>query len=461
MDKRKFMHIGIICLCVAALSAGCGDGKNYNDGKNYYSAKKTEEEKKAEIVNSYDASMTAVVKYNNTEIGIVILLDADTGVEYTMTYNDAVQIIDRYGKEKTISYLKSGDVIDAYYLKNAVQLTGVLYSDDVWEYKDVNNWKFDTSNTSVVVGENKFYYNKDKVYVLSEGNIIDFQDLNNQDIVSVRGIGKKVISVTVDKGHGYINLKGIDKFIDGWVQVGKVIKPITENMLLVAPEGTYDVKIVKDGYGGSLNATIVRDQEITLDFSDVSAKIVQYGTVEFTILPKEANATLKIANQVTNYNSPVLLEYDTYNVTVEAEGYQTYKGKLKVAQNLSQITINLTELDSKTTKPSATISPTPSSGATQTPEVKSTPSSTSTVITTATETPQESGTYTITVTDPEGVNVYFDDEFKGTAPVSFSKVSGNHTLTLSKDGYQTKSYTLDVSDSNENVTYCMPALEQQ
>ena len=198
-----------------------------------------------------------------------------------------------------------------------------------------------------------------------------------------------------------------------------------------------------------------------LDFSDVSAKIVQYGTVEFTILPKEANATLKIANQVTNYNSPVLLEYDTYNVTVEAEGYQTYKGKLKVAQNLSQITINLTELDSKTTKPSATISPTPSSGATQTPEVKSTPSSTSTVITTATETPQESGTYTITVTDPEGVNVYFDDEFKGTAPVSFSKVSGNHTLTLSKDGYQTKSYTLDVSDSNENVTYCMPALEQQ
>lgn len=461
MDKRKFMHIGMICLCVAALSAGCGGGKNYNDGKNYYSAKKTEEEKKPEIVNSYDALMTAVVKYNNPEIGIVILLDADTGVEYTMTYNDALQIIDRYGKEKTISYLKSGDVIDAYYLKNAVQLTGVLYNDEIWEYSDVNNWKVDTSNTSVIVGENKFYYNKDKVYVLSEGNIIDFQDLNNQDIVSVRGKGKKVISVTVDKGHGYINLKGIDKFIDGWVQVGKVIKPITENMLLVAPEGTYDVKIVKDGYGGSLNATIIRNQEITLDFSDVSAKIVQYGTVEFTILPKEANATLKIAGQTTNYNSPVLLEYDTYNVTIEAEGYQTYKGKLKVAQNLSQITINLTDLDSKTAKPSATVSPTPSAQATQTPENKPTPSSTSTVITTATETPQDSGAYTITITDPEGVNVYFDDEFKGKAPVSFSKVSGNHTLTLSKDGYQTKSYTLDVSDSNENVTYCMPALEQE
>lgn len=465
MIKRKIMYVGIICLFITMLAAGCGRTKEYNDGKNYYSGRKdTKEKKKAKIVNSYDAQMTALVKYNNTEIGIIIMINADTGEEYTMTYNDRLQIIDRYGKDKTISYLKSGDVVDAYYLKNAVQLTGVIYSDDIWEYTDVSNWEIDTEAASVLVGDEKFYYNNNQVYVLSEGSIVEFQDLTSQDIVSVRGIGKRVISITVDKGHGYIKLKGIEKFIDGWVQVGKVIKPISENMLIVAPEGTYDVKIVKDGYGGSLNATIPRNQEVTLDFSDVSAKIVQYGTVEFTILPEEAKATLKIAEQVTNYNSPVLLEYDTYNVTIEAEGYETYKGKLKVAQNFKPITITLKEKStSSSPNPTASVSPSPSPAGenTQTSKPEPTPGSTSTVIVTATETPKEDGTGKITVTDPEGAKVYFDDEYKGVVPVSFPKVSGQHTLTLSNDGYQTKSYTLDVSETDENVTYCMPALEHE
>lgn len=221
MNRRKRLLSGIVCLCIAASAAGCGNTKEYNDGKKYYSAPKgTKEVSGAAITNSYDAQMTAVVKYNNTEIGIVIVVNADTGEEYTMTYNDTLQIVDRYGNEKTISYLKGGDVIDAYYLKNAVQLTGVIYNDDVWEYTEVNNWQVDTESDSVTVGDEKYYYNKDKIYIISDGNFAEFQDLNSQDIVSVRGIGKKVISISVDKGHGYIKLAGIDKFIgrmgSGW-----------------------------------------------------------------------------------------------------------------------------------------------------------------------------------------------------------------------------------------------------
>lgn len=462
MKKRRCLCL--VCVIAVMLFAGCSGNKEYNDGKNYYSApKETKAAKKKEIVNSYDSVMTAVVKYNNTDVGIVILLDADTGEEYTMTYNDRLQVIDRYGEDKTIAYLKSGDVISAYYLKNAIQLTGVMYTDEVWEYTQVGDWEIDTDASSVSLYNEKFYYNGNQVYLLSEGNLVEFQDLNSQDVISVRGIDKRVISIAIDRGHGYIKLQGVDKFIGGWVQAGKVIKPITENMLMVAPEGTYDVKIAKDGYGGALSATIARNQETTLDFSDVAAKIVQYGTVEFTILPEDVEATLKIAGQVTNYKSPVLLEYDTYKVTVEADGYETYSGKLKVGQNLSQISIELTPKNASsspgtTATSAATSSPDQTEKSSQ-PE--STPAKTSTVITTATETPQDSGVNTITVTDPEGAKVYFDDEYKGVVPVSFPKASGSHTLTLSQDGYETKSYTLDISETEDNVTYCMPALVQQ
>jgi len=465
VDKEKRFLLGLLCIFLIVCCIGCTKKKNYNDGKTYYSVQKEQEQKKkAQITNTYDATMTAVVKYNNKEIGIVILLDAKTGEEYTMTYNDSIQIIDRYGMEKGISYIKDGDIFTAYYLKNAILLTGVEYTDDVWEYTQEDKWEIDTTENCISISGDKYYYNANQIYVISEGSLIEFQDLNEQDLLAIRGIGRQVISINVDRGHGYIKMTGIDRFIDGWVQVGKSIKPVSKDMMLVAPEGTYDVKIVKEGYGGAVNTTVARNQEVTVDFSDVASKIVKYGTVEFTISPEDVDATLKIAGQETNYKSPVLLEYDTYNVTVEAEGYETYKGKLKVGQNLSQIKINLTKITespspSSSSSPSA--SPTPSTSPSSRPVTSAGPTSTSTVLVTATETPQNSGSNTITVTDPEGASVYFDDEYKGVVPVSFAKVGGSHTLTLSKDGCQTKSYTLDISESNDNVTYCMPALVQE
>lgn len=443
-----------MCICLIIACIGCGKKKDYNDGKTYYSVPSPEESSEAHITNSYDATMTAVVKYNNKEIGIVILLDSKTGEEYTMTYGNTIQIIDKYGENKDISYLENGDVVKAYYLKNAIVLTAVEYTNDVWEYTLEDNWEIDTNENSVSVGGSEYYYNDNQFYVLSEGTLIQIQELSPQDVVSIRGIGRQALSVNVDSGHGYIKLTGVDNFIDGWVQVGKTIKPVSSDMLLVAPEGTYDVKIVKEGYGGAVNTTVARNQEVTVDFSDVASRVIQYGTVEFTILPQDAAATLKISGKETGYSTPVLLEYGTYNVTIEAEGYEKYTGRLNVGQNLSQITVNLTKV-------TASASPTSSASPTISPTVSPASTSGSDSLITVTEEPSGSELNTISVTEPEGVKVYFDDEYKGVAPVSFDKVSGSHTLTLSKDGYVTKTYSLDVSESDDNVTYCMPALVQE
>lgn len=454
MNRKKCLRIGFMCICLIIACIGCGKKKDYNDGKTYYSVPSPEESSEAHITNSYDATMTAVVKYNNKEIGIVILLDSKTGEEYTMTYGNTIQIIDKYGENKDISYLENGDVVKAYYLKNAIVLTAVEYTNDVWEYTLEDNWEIDTNENSVSVGGSEYYYNDNQFYVLSEGTLIQIQELSPQDVVSIRGIGRQALSVNVDSGHGYIKLTGVDNFIDGWVQVGKTIKPVSSDMLLVAPEGTYDVKIVKEGYGGAVNTTVARNQEVTVDFSDVASRVIQYGTVEFTILPQDAAATLKISGKETGYSTPVLLEYGTYNVTIEAEGYEKYTGRLNVGQNLSQITVNLTKV-------TASASPTSSASPTISPTVSPASTSGSDSLITVTEEPSGSELNTISVTEPEGVKVYFDDEYKGVAPVSFDKVSGSHTLTLSKDGYVTKTYSLDVSESDDNVTYCMPALVQE
>ena len=61
----------------------------------------------------------------------------------------------------------------------------------------------------------------------------------------------------------------------------------------------------------------------------------------------------------------------------------------------------------------------------------------------------------VTITAPDGASVYFDGEYIGIAPMSFTKVTGTHIITLSKTGYLSKSYTVTFTDDGEDkrLTY--------
>jgi hypothetical protein len=59
--------------------------------------------------------------------------------------------------------------------------------------------------------------------------------------------------------------------------------------------------------------------------------------------------------------------------------------------------------------------------------------------------------HTITVSAPEGAEVYLDNVYKGLAPCTFTKIIGSQTITLRKDGYSTKSYSVDILDDDEDV----------
>ena len=64
----------------------------------------------------------------------------------------------------------------------------------------------------------------------------------------------------------------------------------------------------------------------------------------------------------------------------------------------------------------------------------------------------------ISVKTPEGVGVYLDGEYVGTAPVSFPKTVGTHTITLYKSGYLIKSYTIQANDDGKDDEYNFSAL---
>ena len=63
------------------------------------------------------------------------------------------------------------------------------------------------------------------------------------------------------------------------------------------------------------------------------------------------------------------------------------------------------------------------------------------------------------VDGPSGVKVYIDGDYVGVAPVSFEKPEpGPHTITLSMEGFITKSYTENVADDDNDLTVSFPEL---
>lgn len=62
---------------------------------------------------------------------------------------------------------------------------------------------------------------------------------------------------------------------------------------------------------------------------------------------------------------------------------------------------------------------------------------------------------------PEGVEVYLDGSYVGIAPTSCKKVTGSHVVTLRKDDYQTKSYTVTIEDDGNSITFSFSELVKE
>ena len=123
------------------------------------------------------------------------------------------------------------------------------------------------------------YRLEDNLFVYSDGEQVEIMDINQVDTLRVQGIGHTIYSVCIDKGHGYLRLKNDEYFWGGWIEVGgSVIQRVKEDMLLVVPEGKYDVLLTNNGISGSKRVTINRDKETELDIGDMIPREL-YGVV--------------------------------------------------------------------------------------------------------------------------------------------------------------------------------------
>lgn len=370
--------------------------------------------------------------------------------DFELSYNQTVPFSNKYGDGITASELQNGEILNIIYSKHSKEVLSVQVSDTTWSMSDISDYAIDDNRKIITIMGENYQYGSD-IAIYSNDEPARLMDITDMDTLTFKGYNRKVCSLIVNKGHGYLRVKNDAYFVGGFIEVGqKIIKPITEDMLLTVPEGKYKVRVTNRGYAGEENVIIERDKETILDLSKIEIEEVAIGHVQFEITPDFAQ--LYIDNEITDYEERVPLEFGVHNIRVEAAGYETVETNIKVGDNYANVAIDLDELpegeEEDSTQPTSpqtdNSQPTPSSTETSESETKADNG-------TGTET-MISSTKKIYVEAPVGAEVYLDGNYIGVAPVSTGKVTGSHSITLSKTGYLTKTYTIYVENDNNDVT---------
>lgn len=373
---------------------------------------------------SYDSADTAILVGRSPEDNTLTFLNLELGRRYTLSMDGTTRLYDKYGDGLTLEQIQKGDIVYITFLKSKKHLTTLQLSPEAWVYEGTERYEINTVRNEVTIGSEAFKLTSNTQF-LSEGRNIESMDLNPSDVITFSGIGSQVLTVRVDKGHGYLRLENDENFVGGWIEIGQaMIQRITDDMLIPVPEGSYQVNISHKGGGGMKDIVIRRNEETVLDIGDLEIPEPQYGIVLFSLNP--SSAELYIDGSPVDPSGPQSLEYGLHQLIARAEGYQSITQYIRVGQESAGINIVLDANETDQEDDSSQESPSE-----QTTE----------------------NYYKVYIDAPEEVEVYLDGNYMGISPCSFVKTAGTHVVTLRKTGYTTRSYTIEVGSEEKDISY--------
>lgn len=426
-----FFRIALYMLCVVFL-VSCGKKKNTPT-----------KAPNSDVTYEKGADLTGVVKKIDEENGTVTFYNPVLEGEETFLYTGATSIQTVNGAEMVMSEVQVGEVYDLYIDKVGSGLTDMKATQGIVEENDAT-LSVDVDNHMLTVDDVNYQYS-DLMVSLSDGMKIDPMEITAMDRVTFRGVKGKAYSVIVTKGHGYVEPVEYGDFVGGTLTVeGEAVLPITEGMLITVPEGQQKFSMKNGDLTSQAVATVERNQVARLNMKESMTQIPDTSRVSFHIYPE--GAELYVNGQMVDYSKPITMYYGIHSIKVVLEGYNSYSGNIAVKDPEPTFRIDLAE-ETATVEESNKASADQSSvtegdGAAQQPSDV-----------------DYDVDHKISVSAPNGASVYINGTYKGVAPCTFTKNVGKITITLQKDGYQTKSYTMEIIDDNQDTTLSFPDLE--
>lgn len=391
-----------------------------------------------------ETGTTGVVKKIDTAAQKITFYNVSFNTVEEYQYSGGTEILSQNSVDKSMSQVEPGQVYRYVTGSGSQMLTRMQEASDIQQLQEASV-TVDAEKKQITVNGDTTYAYTDNLVVLSDGESIEPLEILDSDQVTFRGVKGLAYSLVVTKGHGYIKPTGYKDFLGGTLTVeGEAIVPVSKEMLLMVPEGQRKMSMVNGDLTGEVEVQVKRGQVTKVDMKKYQSQMPDTARVTFEIQPQ--GAELYVNGSLTDYSKKVPLKYGNHSIKVVLEGYNDYSGVVTIKDAGPTIRINLAEQEAQVDS---------SDGSSTDSSVSSDSDSSSS----QSEQEKTDTDHKITVSAPAGAAVYINGTYKGVAPCSFTKVIGSVTLTLTKEGCTTKSYSVTITDDAQDVSWSFPDLE--
>ncbi len=335
--QRYWMFLFLSVFCISTFCA-CGQKptKQTTQRKTITASKMMAMEKE------YDSELTGVIKSIEKDAETITILETATAAETILTYNDMTEAMNQYGDIKTVEQFSIGDIVEVFFWSKNNEIVKIENSDSAWTYEDVKKFSIRREDQIFKIVDHKYQYDPVSLLVIQDGKLTDLLTVNEYDTLSIQGIGSRIYSITIKKGHGYVRFKNYEQFVGGMVEIGYgIIRNVSEDMLLTVPEGTYRMVMEHGQLSAEKQIVVEQGQELTIDLSAYQTKVDKTGRVYFLVEPE--GAQLNINGVPVVYNDAVELNFGKNIIQVFADNYTSYTGTLNVKKAYQVVKIHLAQ----------------------------------------------------------------------------------------------------------------------
>ena len=255
-------------------------------------------------------------------------------------------------------------------------------------------------------------------------------------------------------------------FYGGSVEIGyDIFGSISEGMSFDLREGTYKVVLKNDGLSVNKYITVEADKTVNVDLNEYRNEVDKEGLISVNVRPDDAE--VYIDGKLTDADIPFKLSYGEYVLEVKKEGYKPVSRLLTVGKPTVNLKIDLAD-STKEEKDESLSDLTnfndPVQDLDDIVEIEDDDLENSDDLTWIDEPEEETTTVDgeyISIKKPEGATAYLDGQKIGVVPVRVTKVTGEHQIMFTKDGYITKTYIVEIDNDGEDAVFSFPDLSTQ